>query len=262
MIKDSRIDSGKAFDWGRTSKEYAKYRDIYPKEFYEKIHSLGLCTENQNVLDLGTGTGVLPRNMYAYGAKFIGTDISENQIEYAKMLSKENDMNIDYFVASAEETHFPENSFDVITACQCHFYFNHGIFAPQAHKMLKDKGKLVFLYMAWLPFEDKIAGASEELILRYNPYWSGCKETRHGIIIPDEYAPYFQLKESLTFDVKVPFTIDSWNGRIKACRGIGASLSNEDIAKFEQEHLAMLNSIGDNSFSILHYCAIAVLEKI
>lgn len=36
-IKDDRIDSGKAFDWGKTSREYAKYRDIYPEEFYKKI---------------------------------------------------------------------------------------------------------------------------------------------------------------------------------------------------------------------------------
>lgn len=36
-IIDDRIDAGKAFDWGKTSKEYARYRDIYPKEFYEKI---------------------------------------------------------------------------------------------------------------------------------------------------------------------------------------------------------------------------------
>ena len=35
-IVDKRIDAGKAFDWGRTSDDYAKYRDIYPKEFYEK----------------------------------------------------------------------------------------------------------------------------------------------------------------------------------------------------------------------------------
>ena len=37
IITDSRIDAGKGFDWGRTSEEYAKYRDIYPKEFYQKI---------------------------------------------------------------------------------------------------------------------------------------------------------------------------------------------------------------------------------
>ena len=67
-IKDARIDNGKAFDWGRTSAEYAKFRDIYPEEFYEKIISLGLCTSGQKVHDIGTGTGVLPRNMYKFGA--------------------------------------------------------------------------------------------------------------------------------------------------------------------------------------------------
>lgn len=68
-ISNKNIDSGKAFDWGRTSKEYAKYRDIYPKEFYEKLVAKNLCVKGQTVLDLGTGTGVLPRNMYQYGAK-------------------------------------------------------------------------------------------------------------------------------------------------------------------------------------------------
>ncbi len=44
-ITDERIDKGKSFDWGKVSSEYAKYRDIYPKEFYDKILDLGLCTE-------------------------------------------------------------------------------------------------------------------------------------------------------------------------------------------------------------------------
>ena len=59
-ITDNRIDAGKAFDWGRTSVEYAKYRDIYPNEFYQKIIDRGLCIEGQKVLDLGTGTGCFP----------------------------------------------------------------------------------------------------------------------------------------------------------------------------------------------------------
>ena len=41
-IRDKRIDDGKAFDWGKTSKEYAKFRDIYPEEFYKKIVDRGL----------------------------------------------------------------------------------------------------------------------------------------------------------------------------------------------------------------------------
>ena len=50
MIQDRRIDAGKGFDWGRTSQDYAKYRDIYPEEFYQKIIEHGLCTKGQQVL--------------------------------------------------------------------------------------------------------------------------------------------------------------------------------------------------------------------
>lgn len=32
-ITDNRIDGGTPFDWGKTSQDYAKYRDIYPQEF-------------------------------------------------------------------------------------------------------------------------------------------------------------------------------------------------------------------------------------
>lgn len=122
-IKDERIDKGKEFDWGRVSKDYAKYRDIYPEEFYKKIVDLGLCIKGQKVLDLGTGTGVLPRNMYKFGAKFVETDISENQIFYAKNLANFNNMDIEFKVSSAEGISFKDNYFDVITVCQCFFLF-------------------------------------------------------------------------------------------------------------------------------------------
>ena len=52
-IIDKRIDGGKAFDWGRTSEDYARFRDIYPKKFYDKIIERNLCIKGQKVLDLG-----------------------------------------------------------------------------------------------------------------------------------------------------------------------------------------------------------------
>ena len=66
MIEKSHIDGGRGFDFGRTSTDYAKYRDIYPEEFYRRLLDKGICTRGQNILDIGTGTGVLPRNMYGY----------------------------------------------------------------------------------------------------------------------------------------------------------------------------------------------------
>ena len=85
---------------------------------------------------------------------------------------------------------------------------------------------------------------------------------RHEIFIPEVYSEYFRKLCSEIFDVRVHFTRESWNGRIKACRGIGASLTGDEIAAFESEHMALLEKIAPVEFDVLHYCAICVLEKI
>lgn len=257
-IIDKNIDGGKAFDWGRTSQDYAKFRDIYPQEFYDKIVKRGLCINGQHVLDLGTGTGVLPRNMYRCGAKWIGADIAENQIKQARVLSQ--GMEIEYFTLSAENINFAEKSFDVITACQCFWYFNHQEIIPKLVHILKPEGSILILYMAWLPFEDKIAGASEKLVLKYNPEWSGAGETIHEIFIPDCYKEYFECVYHEEFPLKVHFSRESWNGRIKTCRGIGASLTKEEISLWEQEHMKLLFKIAPAEFDVLHYAAVSELK--
>ncbi len=254
MQKLKNIDGGKEFDWGLASKDYAKFRDIYPEEFYQKIVDLGLCTKGQTVLDLGTGTGVIPRNMYKFGAKFTGADISENQIKQALELSK--GMDIDYVVASSENFSFADKSFDVVTACQCFMYFDKEIALPKIRKVLKDNGHFVVLFMAWLPFEDEIAKHSEDLVLKYNPTWTGAKWIRYEIDKPSWLGDMFEVANAVSFDLKVPFTRETWHGRMKACRGIGASsLSAEEIAAWEKEHMAYMATVPE-TFEVLHYATI------
>lgn len=257
---DEKIDGGRPFDWGKTSSDYAKYRDIYPPEFYQKILNRNLCVSGQTALDVGTGTGVLPRNLYRYGAKWTAADISENQINQAKRLSK--NMEIDYVVRAAEELDFANDSFDVITACQCFWYFDHEKMTPNLYRMLKPGGSFLVLYMEWLPFEDEIANASEQLVLKYNPAWSGAGETMRPIEIPECYKRNFGLVYHEEYLLKVPFTRESWNGRMKACRGVGASLSKEETARWEEEHRKLLAGFAPEAFEVLHYGAIAQLKKI
>lgn len=260
-IRNKTIDDGNAFDWGRTSADYAKYRDIYPAVFYEKIAERKLCIKGQKVLDLGTGTGVVPRNMYHYGAQWYGTDISENQISQAQRLSGRQGMRIRYQTVAAEEVDFPEQTFDVITACQCFWYFDHEKLVPNLYRMLKENGRLLLLYMAWLPFEDKIAGASEELVLKYNPKWTGAGETRKPISVPDCVYDRFEEVYHEEYDVQVPFTRDAWHGRMKACRGVGASLPPEEIEKWEREHQELLSETVPEEFKVNHYVAMLELKK-
>lgn len=211
-------------------------------------------------MDLGTGTGVLPRNMYRYGAKWTGADISENQIAQATRLSR--GMEIDYVVSSAEDLDFPADSFDVITACQCFWYFRHEEVMPEFFRMLKSDGRILILYMAWLPFEDKIASESEKLVLKYSPKWSGAGETVHPISIPGCYLEKFVLSHHEEYLLDVHFTRESWHGRMKACRGIGASLSETELSAWEGEHQKLLTEIAPEEFAVKHYAALAELEKL
>ena len=265
-MKLNHIDGGNAFDWGKTSIDYAKYRDIYPETFYLKLLELGICKKGQTILDLGTGTGVLPRHLVKYGAKFIGADISENQIAQARRLSE--GMDIEYIVSPAEKVDFPDNTFDNILACQCFTYFNQEVLLPRLFRMLKNDGRFCILSLIWLPGESDIAANSEELVLKYNPFWNGAGFTRP---VFDEYGQTashkintslgFVVDSAFAFDISVPFTRETWNGRIKACRGIGASsLTPEQIAAFEAEHLRFLDTRPE-SFEIPHSAIFRILRK-
>ena len=48
-ISINDIDAGKEFNWGKTSRDYALYRDIYPQEFYQYILDLGLCRDGSEI---------------------------------------------------------------------------------------------------------------------------------------------------------------------------------------------------------------------
>lgn len=247
------LDGGKPFDWGCVSVDYAKYRDIYPAAFYRAILDRGLCRDGQRILDLGTGTGVLPRNLYAFGGDWTGVDVSAEQIREAQRLSA--GMKIDYRVAAAEEVSFPPGTFDVITACQCFWYFRHEQVAPRLARLLKPNGRLLVLCMEWLPYEDALAGHSEALVLKYSPNWSGAGATMRPIEVPACYGSAFELVGHHEFRLPVRFTRETWHGRMKACRGVGASLAADELAAWEAEHRKMLVETAPAEFDVLHYAA-------
>lgn len=243
-MKLDNIDNGQDFDFGKTSEYYAKYRDIYPQELYDKLYDLGVGRKGTDWLDLGTGTGAIPRGLAQYGANIVATDISDEQIYQARRLS-EGFSNIRYTAVSAEELKFPENSFDVITACQCFWYFDPNIIVPRIREMLRPSGMFMKIYMSYLK-EDPVASESTKLVRRLNPNWGAASAS-----VKDLTTHYFDDPQMDSFFVDIPFTREKWHGRMKTCRGVLASMDEKTFAEFEREHRSMLEDLPEE-FVVRH----------
>lgn len=252
---NTKIDNGENFDWGVTSTDYFKYRDIYPKEFYDKLKMLGVAESGTAWLDLGTGTGILPKNLYNENADITGVDIAENQIEYARAYAKKNGIKINYMVSSAESTGLPNNSFECITAAQCFWYFNREKMITEIKRMLKPDGKFIKVYMGYT-LDDEIAKESHILVKNINSNWtpeaSGSK---------DMFDDLFEGRTTDTFYCNIPFTRESWHGRMRACRGTLASMDKKTFAIWDKEHKDFLANCP-KEFLIKHKIYITYFDKI
>lgn len=255
-------DPGRTFDWSRTSADYAAFRPGPPPRLYAMLAALGIGLPGQRLLDLGTGTGLLAREFARRGALVRGTDLAPGQIDAARAEAAREGLAIDFRVAPAEAAPFGDASFDVVTAGQCWWYFDAPRTVAEVGRLLAPGGRLVVTQFSWLPREDPVARASEALVLRFNPGWQGANWSGRIPSVPPWADGLAQVCAMFWFDEAVPFTREGWRGRIRACRGIGASLSDAEVQAFDAEHDEMLRRIAPETFTVRHRVDAHVLTPI
>ncbi len=216
------------------------------------------------MLDIGTGTGLLARNFAENGCVVSGVDISDSQIAVAKELAGRNNLKIDFRVSNVEKMPFPDNSFDCVVSSNSWQYFNANKVIKEMKRVLKNHGLFVISHFSWLPRLDEVARASEELAIKYNPFWkrenwNNSAEidemiTSGGVVVPfpDSNQEKIVLRGMFFYDEEIPFTRMQWKGRFRASRGIGASLSQEQVEMFDEEHEELLKIISGEAFTITH----------
>jgi ubiquinone/menaquinone biosynthesis C-methylase UbiE len=247
-------------NWDQASEDYSKYRPGYPDSYFLLLRELGIGLKNQDILDIGTGTGALALPFAEQGAHVTGVDISRGQIEAAKTLASQKKLNVRFIVANAEETGLPDKSFDVITSSMSWGYLDQKKMPEEAARLLRKNGLLLISSLNWVRDADAITQRTGELLKKYGSEQKHRRRREAGDIIPEWAKDKFRLKTYHTYYVVIPFTKESWRGRIRASRSVGAILSREKIEEFDRELQKLLDDTGEDQFDVQHRITFYIFE--
>ena len=110
---------------------------------------LGLLPRDMTGMDaveLGCGTGYVSSWMVRRGSRVVGVDNSERQLETARRLATEHGVELTLHHGNAEAVPYPDQFFDcAISEYGAAIWCDPRIWVPEAHRLLKPGGELVFL---------------------------------------------------------------------------------------------------------------------
>jgi SAM-dependent methyltransferase len=244
---------GRTIDFGRTAADYERYRPGFPDHFFDRLGLEGWISPGIRALDVGTGTGALALGFAARGMVTAGVDIAEDLLTVARRIAEESDIDIRFFVGSAEATGEPDAAFDLVSAGQCWWWFDSERAAAEAKRVLVPGGRLLICNFSYLPIAGNVAGRTEDLILEHNPGWpkAGWCGVHPEQVQALDIAGFIDV-ESFSYAVDVPFTHEGWRGRIRTCNGVGSALDTDDVERFDADLAALLAREFPGPLTVTH----------
>lgn len=246
----------KAPDFGRAAEDYARHRQGFPPEFFERVAALGCGLPGQRVLDLGTGTGLLARALAQHGCTVTGLDPSVALVQQATRLDKAAGVSVHYVQATAEATGLPDTAFDLVTAATCWHWFDRDAAAREAYRLLAPGGRLLVCDLDWNFVPGSIGARTWDLIGAHTPKTD--KPTGGTFLYPtwtrELVRAGFHEWQVFAFTCALTYTREGWKGRVRASAGVGPVMDAQTLGRFDAAMNVMLaDELGPaESFPVGH----------
>jgi SAM-dependent methyltransferase len=231
-----------SIDFDLQAADYAHWRQGPDEAFFNRLATHGVGLPGQRIVDLGRGTGLFARALAKRGCSVIGIDPSEQLLAEAQKLDRQVGTHIDYRLGVAEHTGLPTSSFDCVTASTCWHWFDRPQAAREAHRLLRQRGKLAIAALDWLLFPGNVVEATVDVMGRHRPgFYQGPYTFLYPEWTSDLVVAGFKSWEVFAYTTLLSYTHEGWCGRVRASTDL-AGLDGEKIVEFSADLLAVLRS--------------------
>lgn len=235
------------------SSAYARSRPQYPHELFAWLACQ--CLVRERAWDCATGNGQAALVLANYFAAVEATDISPQQIEHGFSAP-----NICYSVQPAEETTFPDASFDLVAVAQALHWFDLKRFWGEVRRTAKPGAFFCAWGYAWFECDPELEASLFSPIRNIlEPYWAS--ENRilwRGYKSQEIDFPFSRVEApSFTIDVrwdihKILDHVQTWSAYKRAKADAEAAQS---IALIEEDAAKRFDSSGEILLSAPLYLA-------
>jgi ubiquinone/menaquinone biosynthesis C-methylase UbiE len=143
---DNRQNKERRF-WDKFANIYDSFINVIFSTTYKSIldNLNSDLNATHNVLDIGTGTGIIPFSICMKVSSVIATDISPEMIRNANQKQKKlNIQNIDFQVQDSYNITFPDKTFDIVIASNLlHILYEPDKPINEVKRVMKDNGLFI-----------------------------------------------------------------------------------------------------------------------
>jgi SAM-dependent methyltransferase len=190
---------------------YARYRPDYPAAALQLIANI--LPPPATMADIGSGTGILSRQLLEQGFSVIGVEPSEPMRHQAEQGNKALGQ-ITQADGTAEQTGLVEHSVDGIASGQAFHWFRPELARLEFQRILRENGPVFILWNEH--GESEFWTAYGKLFERFIPEYSERGQHRH--VTPDLVAAFFAPGPIRTemFPHQQPMTLEKLLGRARS----------------------------------------------
>ncbi len=190
---------------------YENYRPEYPAAFINYLYQEIGFSVNNCIADIGSGTGILTRQLLEKGSRVFGVEPNCDMRKKAeeKLSQFSNFISVD---GTAENTKLDSSSVDFITVAQAFHWFDAYMFRKECQRVLKPDGMVVLVWnsrVADSPLVIENAEICKRFCLGFIGFTGGQDEN------PSDFSSFFKKDsyDSRCYENNIAYSLECYIGR-------------------------------------------------